>query len=158
MVILSSNILKLTSQYKVALKDPVKKNRVDHIDLRLGRRLKARRVLLGMSGQDLGEATNISSKQIANYEKGIDRITSARLYAFSCLLRVPILYFFGSDEESDNLLGFAENVTPELEQVAEIPKELVNLINSFCKIKGTILRKKTLGLIREFDINSSKHP
>lgn len=140
------------------MKETVKKSKVDHIDLPLGRRLKARRVLLRMSAQELGEAADISSQQIAKYEKGTERITSARLFAFSCLLRVPILYFFRSDEESDNLVGLEENVTPELEQVAEIPKELVNLINSFCKIKGTILRKKTLGLIREFDANSSKHP
>ena len=123
------------------MKDSVTKSKVDHIDLRLGRRLKARRVLLEMTSQDLGEVINTTSQQIAKYEKGIDRVTSARLFAFSQALRVPILYFFDPNDE-DLIL--------ESEIDAPIPKELLNLINSFCKIKGSALRKKTLSLIRDF--------
>jgi transcriptional regulator with XRE-family HTH domain len=64
------------------------------IDREVGRRLKLRRTLLGMSQERLGELLGITYQQIQKYERGANRIGSSRLYEICRILEVPVAYFF----------------------------------------------------------------
>ncbi len=64
------------------------------IDIHVGKRLRTRRSLLGMSQQYLSYECGITFQQIQKYEKGINRISAGRLYELSIILDVPIEYFF----------------------------------------------------------------
>lgn len=66
----------------------------DHINRQLGRRLKRRRRMLGLSQQALGEACGLSFQQIQRYEAAVNRITAAKLWELSHALEVEISYFF----------------------------------------------------------------
>jgi len=77
--------------------------RVTTIDAHVGRRLKLRRINLGLSQQELGNLLNITFQQIQKYEKGINRISSGKLFEFSKALNIPVTYFFEDIEgESSN--------------------------------------------------------
>jgi transcriptional regulator with XRE-family HTH domain len=64
------------------------------IDLHLGRRLRRRRRLLGLTQQQLGVQVGIRFQQIQKYECGANRISAARLWQLAEALETPINYFY----------------------------------------------------------------
>ena len=46
----------------------------DPIDIHVGKRVRLRRTLLGMSQEKLGKAVNLTFQQIQKYERGTNRI------------------------------------------------------------------------------------
>jgi transcriptional regulator with XRE-family HTH domain len=64
------------------------------IDVHVGRRLRLRRTLLGMSQERLAQLLGLTFQQIQKYERGVNRIGSSRLYELSQILDVPISFFF----------------------------------------------------------------
>ena len=70
------------------------KNKEQDIDLYIGKRLRRRRRLLGLTQQTLAEAVGIRFQQIQKYECGANRVSAARLFKLSEALSVPIPYFY----------------------------------------------------------------
>jgi len=64
------------------------------VDIHVGKRLRSRRTLLGMSQEELGKSVGVTFQQIQKYERGLNRIGSSRLYEFACILGVSVTYFF----------------------------------------------------------------
>lgn len=64
------------------------------IDLHLGRRLRRRRRLLGLTQQQLGVQVGIRFQQIQKYECGANRISAARLWQLAEALETPVSYFY----------------------------------------------------------------
>jgi len=60
------------------------------IDLHVGKRLRRRRRLLGLTQQQLAESIGIRFQQIQKYECGANRVTASRLYELSVALNVPV--------------------------------------------------------------------
>jgi transcriptional regulator with XRE-family HTH domain len=71
------------------------------IDLHLGKRLRRRRRLLGLTQQQLAMTVGVRFQQIQKYECGANRISAARLWRLSEALEVPVGYFY------DGLMGAA---------------------------------------------------
>src|SRR6478609_5460626 len=64
------------------------------IDLHLGKRLRRRRRLLGLTQQQLATVVGIRFQQIQKYECGANRISAARLWQLAEALEVPVSYFY----------------------------------------------------------------
>ena len=64
------------------------------IDLHLGRRLRRRRRLLGLTQQQLALQVGIRFQQIQKYECGANRISAARLWQLAEALESPVSYFY----------------------------------------------------------------
>jgi transcriptional regulator with XRE-family HTH domain len=64
------------------------------IDIHVGKRLRLRRTLLGMSQERLGESLGLTFQQVQKYERGANRIGSSRLFELSQILDVPVSFFF----------------------------------------------------------------
>ncbi len=67
----------------------------------LGRKLRMRRLSLGLTQTKVANAINVTFQQIQKYEKGTNGVSSSRLIQLSNFLKVPITYFF--EDFSDNL-------------------------------------------------------
>jgi transcriptional regulator with XRE-family HTH domain len=63
-------------------------------DTHVGRRVRIRRMMLGMNQTKLGNAVGLTFQQIHKYENGTCRIGGSRLQQFAHILQVPILFFF----------------------------------------------------------------
>jgi transcriptional regulator with XRE-family HTH domain len=129
------------------------KGRADNVDKLVSRRLKMRRMILGLSQNDLGKAVDVSIQQVQKYEKATNRISSGKLFAFAKYLKVPISYFYDQNEDSGRALGAAlaeDEVSYEAcetdESVSE--KEIVNLIKAFGEISNAQSRKKIIELVK----------
>lgn len=66
----------------------------DEVDLHLGRRLRFRRRLLGLSQKDLGDACGVQFRQIQKYECAANRMSAVMIWRLSCALGVEVGYFF----------------------------------------------------------------
>ena len=64
------------------------------IDAYVGHRLKARRLLLGMSMDKLASLMGLTFQQIQKYERGRNRISASRMWDFSKILGVDANFFF----------------------------------------------------------------
>ncbi len=70
-------------------------------DVELGRRVRAQRLAVGMSQQELAGKLGISFQQVQKYEKGSNRISILRMRQIAKYLKVPISYFVPEDSSSD---------------------------------------------------------
>ncbi len=124
------------------------KSRTNYIDTHIGRHLKNRRIMLGLSQQDLGDAVDVSVQQIQKYEKATNRISSSKLFSFAKLLNTPVVEFFrGIDEDESSV--FAEDQDEFSSENALIPeRELLALIRAFNSIGDPNVRKKIIELAR----------
>ena len=64
------------------------------IDIHVGKRVRLRRTLLGMSQEQLGTEQNITFQQVQKYERVANRISVSRLWDISQILDVPRSCFF----------------------------------------------------------------
>ena len=64
------------------------------VDIYVGKRLRRRRRLLGLTQQDLAAQVGVRFQQIQKYECGANRITASRLFSLATALNVNINYFF----------------------------------------------------------------
>ncbi len=72
------------------------------VDVHVGRRVKIRRVLSGLSQTALAEQLGVTFQQQQKYETGANRISASRLYDTARVLDVPVAWFFGGDLDPDN--------------------------------------------------------
>ncbi len=127
------------------------------VDIHVGKRLRLRRSVLGMSQESLGKAIGVTFQQIQKYERGINRIGSSRLYDFAHVLRIPVSFFFEEFEAAPaaESAGFAEanNSFYEIEQLSN--KESLTLIRAYYKIANPAVRRKVLGLVKSLGSNEN---
>jgi transcriptional regulator with XRE-family HTH domain len=67
---------------------------MEQIDVHLGRRLRRRRRILGLTQQQLAGACGVRFQQIQKYECAANRMSAARLWRLAEVLEVPINYFY----------------------------------------------------------------
>ena len=66
----------------------------ENFNLHLGKKLRMRRLSLGLTQTKVAEAINVTFQQIQKYEKGTNGVSSSRLMQLSNFLKVPITYFY----------------------------------------------------------------
>ena len=66
----------------------------ENFNIHLGRKLRMRRLSLGLTQTKVANAINVTFQQIQKYEKGTNGVSSIRLLQLSNYLKVPINYFF----------------------------------------------------------------
>ena len=71
----------------------------ENFNIHLGRKLRMRRLSLGLTQTKVAQAINVTFQQIQKYEKGTNGVSSNRLMQLSQFLKVPIIYFFEDFKE-----------------------------------------------------------
>ncbi len=125
------------------------------IDLHLGRRLRRRRRLLGLTQQQLASAVGIRFQQIQKYECGANRISAARLWQLSEALEIPIGYFYDGLSEAaarqaaQPTLPVAVPAEPRAGEVMA-RKETMDLIRAYYQL-GERPRRRLLDLAKSLN-------
>ena len=71
----------------------------DNFNVHLGKKIRMRRLSLGLTQTKVAHAINVTFQQIQKYEKGTNGVSSHRLMQLSSFLKVPITYFFEDFKE-----------------------------------------------------------
>src|SRR6476620_8088928 len=68
--------------------------RTQDVDRHVGARVRERRIMLGLTQQQLADLIGVTYQQAHKYERGINRVSAGRLFEVAQVLGVPVSYFF----------------------------------------------------------------
>jgi transcriptional regulator with XRE-family HTH domain len=89
--------------------------RTEEIDRQVGRRIRERRVMLGLTQQQLADLIGVTYQQAHKYERSINRVSAGRLYEIARVLDVSVAYFFeGIDSAAEPAQGPRERMYLDL--------------------------------------------
>lgn len=122
----------------------IKKN----VDAHVGKRLKDRRIMMGLSQEVVAKSVGITFQQVQKYEKGSNAMNSVRLYELASFMGVPVAYFFEGIDEA--VSGFAEApaLAFDYENDAASDRESMEMMKSFKSIKESNVRRRLSDLMR----------
>ncbi|MEL6914213.1 MAG: helix-turn-helix transcriptional regulator [Pseudomonadota bacterium] len=102
------------------------------VDVHVGKRIRHRRWMLGMTQQQLAESVGIKFQQIQKYETGMNRVSASRLWDIAERLEVPVSFFFEGLEGAEAAEAeHAEGGTPS-DLMAD--REAMELVRSYYAI------------------------
>ena len=102
------------------------------VDVHVGKRIRHRRWMVGMTQQQLGDSVGIKFQQIQKYETGMNRVSASRLWDIASALDVPINFFFEGIE--DSALVLEDELEPEAKGDLLADKEALELVRSYYAI------------------------
>lgn len=123
------------------------------IDIHVGKRIRQRRTLLGMSQQKLGEAIGLTFQQVQKYERGTNRVGMSRIFELARVLDVPISYFF-DEMGADTALKGRKHAMGEAQVVERdtldpmTKRETLELVRAYYKITSPSVRKRIFELTK----------
>ncbi|MFZ1469650.1 MAG: helix-turn-helix transcriptional regulator [Paracoccaceae bacterium] len=96
------------------------------VDAHVGKRIRHRRWMVGMTQQQLADKVGIKFQQIQKYETGMNRVSASRLWDIADALGVQIAFFFE---------GLSEDQPPTTAQGDFLAdKEALELVRSYYAI------------------------
>ncbi|SLN23917.1 transcriptional repressor DicA [Roseovarius albus] len=99
------------------------------VDVHVGKRVRHRRWLVGMTQQQLAESVGIKFQQIQKYETGANRVSASRLWDIADALDVDVSFFF-EGLETEEKSGESGSVPADLLG----DKEALELVRSYYAI------------------------
>ena len=117
------------------------------VDVHVGRRLKMRRMMIGMSQEKLGNELGLTFQQIQKYEKGVNRVGASRLYDVARALGVSVQYFFEDLPETGPSRSFDLSGRDAVMECLNSAEGLA-LITSFSQITDAATRRRIVELVR----------
>lgn len=128
----------------------------NEIDLHVGRRLRRRRRLLGLTQQQLAQSIGIRFQQVQKYECGANRVTASRLYELASALQAPVSYFYEGLSVGNSAI--IPNVAPandsDLGSDLMSQKETLELIRAYYRL-GERPRRRLLDLAKALQDDAS---
>ena len=115
------------------------------VDRHIGSRVRTRRMVLGISQEELGRrAGGITFQQVQKYEKGANRIGASRLHQIAQVLQVPVEYFYegapGPDGGVDAPAGGGADFLATGDNL--------DLMKAFLRIQDQAVRRQIIQLTR----------
>ncbi len=116
------------------------------VDLGVGSRVRARRILMGMSQERLADQLGVTFQQVQKYEKGANRVSASRLHDIGQILDVLPGYFF---EELTGIKLSSQTQSPRTADSDPLNRrETLELVRTYYQIPDPKLRHKIASLIR----------
>ena len=134
------------------------------VDVHVGKRVRLRRTLLGMSQEQLGASLNITFQQVQKYERGANRISASRLWDISQILDVQISYFF--DDMTDDTMRLSPRRVSRGENIdfdddnARNPmarRETLELVRTYYSIESSKVRKRISEMVKSLAATINEH-
>jgi transcriptional regulator with XRE-family HTH domain len=110
------------------------------IDDHVGARIRERRVMLGLTQQQLAELIGVTYQQAHKYERGINRVSAGRLYEIAGILNVGVGYFYeGLGDET------VRRVTPRERMTLEVARNFADIADERHQIAVSQLARALAG-------------
>ena len=130
------------------------------IDMHVGKRIRLRRTLLGMSQEQLGSELDITFQQVQKYERGANRVSASRFWDISQIHDSPINYFFVDMSENTmrsspwRVSRGADDVDLSDEQTKDpmARRETLELVRTYYSIKTPLVRKRVSDMVKSIAV------
>lgn len=118
-------------------------------DQHVGRRVRMRRMMLGMSQEKLGAALDLTFQQVQKYEKGTNRIGASRMQQISEILQVPVAFFFEGAPGGGTNAANDDAPSPAFVSDFLATSDGLTIARSFMKITDAKLRRRIADLVEQ---------
>ncbi len=122
------------------------------VDIYVGKRLRRRRRLLGLTQQDLAGQVGVRFQQIQKYECGANRITASRLFGLATALNVNINYFFDGLAPDGKQAPANDQANDRLSGDILSQKETLELVRAYYRL-GERPRRRLLDLAKALEVD-----
>lgn len=102
------------------------------VDVHVGKRIRHRRWLVGVTQQQLAEQVGIKFQQIQKYETGANRVSASRLWDIAEALETDVSFFFGGMEQAEEQGAQVDATTVPSDILND--KEALDLVRSYYSI------------------------
>ena len=116
------------------------------VDIHVGRRIRLRRTLMGMSQEKLGTAVTLTFQQIQKYESGANRISASKMWQLCEVLDIAPGYFFEGLEGRRR--GKGGNQSLGVPQDGRSARQVLDLNQAFKQIDDTRVRRQVVQLVK----------
>ena len=99
---------------------------VDHF---VSLRIRQRRIMLGLTQQQMAELIGVTYQQAHKYETGINRISAGRLYQIAQALGVEVIYFFEDIEPDRENKPKQAEMMPQQRMLLELARNFASISN-----------------------------
>ena len=99
---------------------------VDHC---VSLRIRQRRIMLGLTQQQMAELIGVTYQQAHKYETGINRISAGRLYQISRALGVEISYFYEEVDSEQKTNSVKAEMMPQQRMLLELARNFAGIGN-----------------------------
>jgi transcriptional regulator with XRE-family HTH domain len=106
---------------------PPGRPRMQDVDFYVGRRIRQRRVMLGLTQHELAKMIGVSVQQAHKYETGINRISAGKLRGLAEALQTDIDYFFDGFNPDDQSLLRETGPSPGRRLFLELSRNFTNI-------------------------------
>jgi transcriptional regulator with XRE-family HTH domain len=125
--------------------------KITKIDISIGKRIRAARVMRGLSQSDLGFALGLSFQQVQKYELGKNRVSCGKLAVIAEKLGVDLMVFF---DQSPGMAGGDAG----LSELLAAPGA-VELLRAYVEIKNRAVGRKLIALAEQLgNPDEEEHP
>lgn len=120
------------------------------VDAHVGRQVRTRRRILGLSQDKLANALGLTFQQVQKYERGANRVSASKLYEIAQILEAPIAYFFDglADPAAGRAEGVADSGDDRFVHDFLMTSEGLELAEHFPRIRQAKLRRRVLEMVR----------
>ena len=105
------------------------RSRTSHIDHFVSLRIRQRRIMLGLTQQQMAQVIGVTYQQAHKYETGVNRISAGRLHQIAQALGVDIGYFFEDVEPGTKNPQTAAELMPQQRMLLELARNFTHLTN-----------------------------
>lgn len=116
------------------------------VDRKVGKRIRERRLEIGMSQETLADLLGVTFQQVQKYEKGVNRVAAGRLWELSLALDLRISAFFESASRS----GADTSKNDPMQEALATPGAC-ELVKLYASIRSPKLRRKILDLVKAME-------
>jgi transcriptional regulator with XRE-family HTH domain len=125
------------------------------IDRHVGNRVRMRRLMLGMSQEQLGEALGLTFQQVQKYEKGTNRVGASRIQQISEILQVPVSFLFDGIRTDSSRVDDLSEAPSYVSEFLSTSQGLA-LIRAFSGITDPKLRRSIVELVEQIASRDGK--
>ena len=134
------------------------------VDTHVGAKVKSRRLMLGLSQEELAKSIGLTFQQVQKYERGTNRISVSRLIDIARALKTPLDYF------TDGIATLAEGMRSKtaMRGVSDVKqaafddvdtmtkKDVLELVRAYQRISTPALKKQLVEMAKAMAATDSK--
>lgn len=102
--------------------DGGRRGRLQDIDRYVSSRIRQRRIMLGITQQEMADLIGVTYQQAHKYEKAVNRVSAGRLHQIALALGVGISYFFEGAEPGDGSNSHEQRLIPQQRLLLELAR------------------------------------
>ena len=103
------------------------RSRALDVDHYVSLRIRQRRIMLGLTQQQMAELIGVTYQQAHKYETGINRISAGRLYQIAQALGVDISYFFEEIDPEKRSRAKPAEMMPQQRMLLELARNFAGI-------------------------------